>query len=191
MPRTASLTRRTKETEITLSLSLDGGKTDIDTGIGFFDHMLTALAVHGGLGLTVKAKGDLNVDGHHTVEDVGLVLGQALAEALGDKAGIARFGQARVPMDEALADAALDLAGRPCLRFDVPVPQARAGDYDTCLTEEFWRAVCQKAGLTLHLSAYGGNAHHVTEAVFKATARALRQAVKAEGGGIPSTKGVL
>jgi imidazoleglycerol-phosphate dehydratase len=185
------VTRRTQETEITLSLSLDGGATALDTGIGFFDHMLTALAVHGGLGLTVQAKGDLRVDGHHTVEDVGLVLGQALAEALGDKAGIARFGKARVPMDEALADAALDIGGRPYLRFDAPAPQARIGDYDTCLTEEFLRALCQKAGLTLHLSAYGTNAHHVTEAVFKAVARALREAVRPEGRGVPSTKGVL
>jgi len=174
-------------------LSLECGEINVDTGIGFFDHMLCALAYHAGFGLVVSAKGDLRVDGHHTVEDVGIVWGQALGRILGDRAGIARFGQARVPMDEALADAALDVSGRPYLRYDVPDAhaQVKIGAYDACLTEEFWRAACQGAGLTLHIAAYGSNAHHIAEAVFKACARALRQAVRMEGAGIPSTKGVL
>ena len=191
MSRTAAVTRKTKETDIKLNLSLEGGTAGIDTGIGFFDHMLYALAAHAGFGLRVSAEGDLNVDGHHTVEDVGIVLGQALREALGDRAGIARFGQAKVPMDEALADAALDLSGRPYLRYDVPETQPRVGEYDACLTGEFWRAVCLHAGMTLHISAYGGNAHHVTEAVFKACARAMKMAVRVEGTKVPSTKGIL
>ena len=191
MSRMTTVSRHTKETRIDLTLSLEGGPVTPETGIGFFDHMLRALAVHAGLGLQVSAAGDLQVDGHHTVEDVGIVFGQALNKALDDRKGITRFGQARVPMDEALADAALDLSGRPYLHWDVPATQARVGAYDVCLSEEFWRAVCQHAGLTLHVSAYGGNAHHVTEAVFKAAARALKTAVKIEGSEIPSTKGVL
>ncbi|MDR0382211.1 MAG: imidazoleglycerol-phosphate dehydratase HisB [Oscillospiraceae bacterium] len=191
MERTAAVSRRTKETDITLTLSLDGGETAVETGIGFFDHMLTALALHGGLGLRLQVRGDLEVDGHHTVEDTGLVLGQALRQALGAGAGIERFGQARVPMDEALAAVALDIGGRPYLRCRIPETQARIGAYDACLTEEFWRAVCAAAGLTLHIEAYGENAHHIAEAVFKACAHALRRAVRPTGGGVLSTKGVL
>ena len=191
MNRTATVTRHTKETKIVLTLLLEGGEADAQTGIGFFDHMLHTLAVHAGFGLRISAKGDLSVDGHHTVEDMGIVFGQALGRALGDRAGLARFGQAKVPMDEALADVSLDISGRPFLLFDVPETQARIGDYDACLTEEFWRSVCQHAGLTLHISAYGRNAHHIGEAIFKACARALRQAVRVEGSEIPSTKGVI
>ncbi len=191
MARQVTASRHTNETRIELTLSLEGGETSIDTGLGFFDHMLTALAFHAGFGLRLTAQGDLEVDGHHTVEDTGIVLGQALSRALGDRAGIARFGQAAVPMDESLASATLDLGGRAFLVYNAPAAQDRTGDYDTCLTEEFWRAVCQHAGLTLHVSAYGGNAHHMTEAVFKACARALRQAVRLEGQAIPSTKGIL
>lgn len=190
--RTAKISRETRETNIALSLSLDGGESIIDTGIGFFDHMLHSFAVHGGFGLQVRCKGDLQVDGHHTVEDVGIVLGQALAQALGDKAGIARFGQAFVPMDEALGFCALDCSGRPFIRFDAPMPQPLCGAYDTCLTTEFMRALAVHAGLTLHLKCdYGDNAHHITEALFKALARALRQAVQVTGGEILSAKGVL
>ena len=191
MPRKTTISRRTKETNIDLTLSLESGPITLDTGIGFFDHMLHALAAHAGFSLNLSVAGDLHVDGHHTVEDVGIVLGQALNKVLGNRAGIARFGQAKVPMDEALADVALDLSGRHYLVFNIPETQARIGEYDTCLTEEFWRAVCQHAGLTLHVSAYGHNAHHVTEAVFKGCARALRQAVSIEGTEISSTKGVL
>lgn len=190
--RKAEITRKTKETDITLTLDLDGGNRQIDTGIGFFDHMLNSFAVHGGFGLCIRCKGDLQVDGHHTVEDCGIVLGQALAQCLGDKAGIARFGQAFVPMDEALGFCALDISGRPYLVFDVPMPQPMCGQYDTCLTVEFMRALAVNAGLTLHLKAeYGDNAHHITEALYKALARALRQAVAVTGGGVLSAKGVL
>jgi len=191
MSRLTTVSRHTKETRIELTLSLEGGPVSLDTGIGFFDHMLNALAVHAGFGLQLSAEGDLHVDDHHTVEDAGIVFGQALHKALGDRTGIARFGQAKVPMDEALADAALDLSGRAYLRYDVPEPQACIGAYDACLTGEFWRAVCRNAGLTLHISAYGHNGHHITEAVFKACARALKQAVGVVGGEIPSTKGIL
>lgn len=190
--RRAEITRNTKETEIALTLDLEGGARQIDTGIGFFDHMLNSFAVHAGFGLSVKCRGDLEVDGHHTVEDVGIVLGQALAEILGDKRGIARFGSAYVPMDEALGFCALDCSGRPYLVIDAPMPQAMCGQYDTCLTVEFMRALAMNAGLTLHLkSMYGDNAHHITEALFKALARALRQAVALTGGEILSAKGVL
>lgn len=190
--RNAQITRTTRETDIALALNLEGGEISVETGIGFFDHMLHSFAVHGGFGLTVRCKGDLQVDGHHTVEDVGIVLGQALCKALGDKAGIARFGSSFVPMDEALGFCALDISGRPFLVFDAPMPQPMCGDYDTCLTGEFMRAFAMHGGLTLHLQAqYGQNAHHITEALFKATARALRQAVQATGGGVLSAKGVL
>ncbi len=190
--RNAQITRTTRETDIALALNLEGGEISVETGIGFFDHMLHSFAVHGGFGLTVRCKGDLQVDGHHTVEDVGIVLGQALCKALGDKAGIARFGSSFVPMDEALGFCALDISGRPFLVFDAPMPQPMCGDYDTCLTGEFMRAFAMHGGLTLHLKAqYGQNAHHITEALFKATARALRQAVQATGGGVLSAKGVL
>lgn len=190
--RKAEITRKTKETEIKLTLDLDGGTRSIETGIGFFDHMLDSFAVHAGFGLAVRCKGDLAVDGHHTVEDTGIVLGQALSRCLGDKAGIARFGQAFVPMDEALGFCALDISGRPFLVYNAPMPQPMCGQYDTCLTVEFMRALAVNAGLTLHLKAeYGDNAHHITEALFKALARALRQAVTVTGGGVLSAKGVL
>lgn len=190
--RKGEVIRKTKETDIHLELSLDGGAVDIHTGIGFFDHMLNSFAVHGGFGLFVNCKGDLEVDGHHTVEDVGIALGQALSQALGDKGGIARFGQSYVPMDEALGFCALDCSGRPYLVFDAPMPQAVCGTYDTCLSVEFMRAVSVHGGLTLHLkSMYGENAHHITEALFKAFARALKQAVVQTGGGVLSAKGVL
>ena len=189
--RTGAYTRKTKETDIQATLCLDGGEVRVDTGIGFFDHMLEAFAVHGGFGLTLRAEGDLRVDGHHTVEDTGIVLGKALAEALADKGGIARFGSFYVPMDEALAFAAVDVSGRPYLVFDAAFREERIGDYDSCLTGEVFRAFAVNAGLTLHLKAvYGENAHHVTEALFKAAAHALRLAVLPKEG-ILSTKGAL
>lgn len=190
--RTALETRKTKETDITVELSLDGGTVDVSTGIGFFDHMLTAFAVHGGFGLRIKAKGDLYVDGHHTVEDTGIVLGKAFAQAFGDKSGIARFGSFYVPMDEALAFAAVDVSGRPFLAFRADFSQERTGEYDLCLTEEFMRAFAMNAGVTLHIRLeYGSNAHHEVEAIFKAAAHALRLATAKTGGGVLSTKGSL
>lgn len=184
--------RTTRETDISAELRLDGGAIEIATGIGFFDHMLNSFAVHGGFGLKLHAKGDLNVDGHHTVEDTGIVLGDAFAEALGDKSGIARFGNFTVPMDEALARAALDISGRPFLVFRAEFPQERIGTYDTCLTEEFFRALAFRSGITLHIAvAYGTNSHHMTEAVFKAVAHAMRLAVTPTGKGTLSTKGTL
>ncbi len=191
--RSAEITRETRETKIRLSLCLEGGAREIHTGIGFFDHMLHSFAVHGGFGLTVQCEGDLVVDGHHTVEDVGIVLGQALAHALGEKRGIARFGSAYVPMDEALGFCALDCSGRPFLVFDALMPQPMCGQYDTCLTVEFMRALAVNAGLTLHLKGmYGDNAHHITEALFKALARALRQAVTLTASDeVLSAKGIL
>lgn len=190
--RQATICRETKETQIALYLNLDGGERKIETGIGFFDHMLGSFAVHGGFGLILKCTGDLEVDGHHTVEDVGIALGQALARILGDRAGIARFGSSYVPMDEALGFCALDISGRPYLVYDAPMPQPMCGQYDTCLTVEFMRAFATHAGITLHLkSMYGDNAHHITEALYKALARALRQAVTETGGEVLSAKGVL
>lgn len=192
MSRTAVITRKTKETDIRVSLCLEQGDICVNTGIGFFDHMLTALGFYAGFGLEITAKGDLQVDGHHTVEDVGIVLGQALAQALGDKNGIARFGTAFVPMDEALARVVVDISARPYLVFDAVMPQERIGDYDSCLTEEFLRALAVHGGLTLHAAAlYGANAHHMTEALFKALGLALKQAVYLAGQGATSTKGVL
>ncbi|CAH2600698.1 Imidazoleglycerol-phosphate dehydratase [Rhodovastum atsumiense] len=195
-PRTASLTRTTSETDISLTLDLDGsGRAEIDTGIGFLDHMLTALARHGLFDLTVRAKGDLHIDFHHTTEDVGIVLGAALRTALGDKRGIRRFGHAIVPMDEALAEAAIDLSGRAFLAWDVPFPRDKIGEMDTELFEEFFRAFAFNALMTLHVTRKAGsNAHHVAEACFKSVARALRMAVEADpraGSAIPSTKGAL
>ena len=190
--RQASIQRTTKETDITAALCLDGGEVNVSTGIGFFDHMLTALAFYAGFGLELSALGDLHVDGHHTVEDVGIVLGQALAQALGDKAGITRFGTAFVPMDESLARVVVDISARPYLVYDATMPQERIGDYDSCLTQEFFRALATHAGLTLHAAAlYGANAHHMTEALFKALGQALKQAVSVAGQGVTSTKGVL
>ena len=193
MARTADYVRKTKETDISLHLNLDGtGSSSIHTGIGFFDHMLHAWAFYAGFGLTLTAKGDLEVDGHHTVEDTGIVLGQALREALGEKVGIRRFGSAYVPMDEALAFTALDFSGRPFLVYEADMPQARMGAYDACLTEEFMRALAMNSGLTLHMRAqYGRNAHHITEALFKSLGLAMKDAVKMEGTGVTSTKGVL
>jgi imidazoleglycerol-phosphate dehydratase len=194
--RTSTVDRVTSETTIHLELDLDGnGSVEAETGLPFFDHMLSQLGRHGGLDLTVRAEGDLEIDAHHTVEDVGLALGQALKEALGDKAGVRRFASVAVPLDEALVEAALDLSGRPFLVYEIDPPGEKIlGDppFDPQLAEEFWRAVSTAAALTLHLHLVRGkNTHHVIEASFKATARALRDAVRIEGSGVPSTKGVL
>lgn len=190
--RTAEITRKTKETDIFVKLDLDGVNADISTGIGFFDHMLTAFAVHSGMGLTVKAVGDLNVDGHHTVEDVGIVLGKAFKEAVGDMKGIARYGTAFIPMDEALGFASIDISGRPFLVFNAEFSDDRIGEFDTCLAEEFFRAFAFNAGVTLHLKCeYGKNDHHIAEAIFKAAAHALKAAKAVSGNEILSTKGVL
>ena len=184
--------RKTKETEVSVNLCLDGGEVEVSTGIGFFDHMLTALAFYGGLGLELTAQGALEVDGHHTVEDVGIVLGQALSRALGDRKGIRRFASACIPMDEALCFTALDFSNRPFLVFDAEMPQPMIGDYDSCLTEEFMRALAINSGLTLHMKAlYGKNAHHITEALFKSLGVAIKDAVQVTGAGVTSTKGVL
>lgn len=190
--RTSHIIRTTKETDVDLTLSLDGGAVEVSTGIGFFDHMLTALAFYAGWGFSLTVKGDLHVDGHHTVEDTGIVLGQALKEALGDRAGIRRFGCAYVPMDEALCRTVLDFSNRPYLVFHAEMPQPMIGDYDSCLTVEFMRAVAVNAGLTLHQEClYGGNAHHITEALFKSLGLAVKEAAQVSGQGVTSTKGVL
>lgn len=190
--RQASIQRTTKETDVSVALCLEGGEISVSTGIGFFDHMLTALAFYAGFGLELSALGDLHVDGHHTVEDVGIVLGQALREALGDKKGIRRYGMAFVPMDEALCRTVLDLSSRPYLVFDALMPQSMIGGYDSCLTEEFMRALSMNGGITLHQKCeYGGNAHHITEALFKSLGLALKEAVGIAGGDITSTKGAL
>ncbi|MBQ8119357.1 MAG: imidazoleglycerol-phosphate dehydratase HisB [Ruminococcus sp.] len=191
--RTANIARKTKETDIELSVNLDGkGEVSVDSGIGFFDHMLTALAVHSGVDMNIKCKGDLYVDGHHSVEDIGICLGKAFAEALGDKAGIARYGSAYVPMDEALAFCSLDISGRAFLVFDANFSDDRIGEFDTCLAEEFFRAFAFNAGITLHIrQEYGKNDHHICEAIFKAVAHALKQALAYNGGAVLSTKGVL
>lgn len=190
--RTSNIKRDTKETKISLKLDLSGGEIKVDTGIGFFDHMLTALAFYAGFGLELKASSDLNVDGHHTVEDVGICLGLAFQEALGEKKGIARFGTAYVPMDEALCRTVLDISNRPYLVYDAEMPQPMIGAYDSCLTEEFMRAFAVNAGITLHTAClYGKNAHHITEALFKSLGLALKQAVTVDGDAVVSTKGVL
>ena len=190
--RIATINRKTNETDISLRLSLDGGESDISTGVGFFDHMLAQLTRHGGLGLTLNCHGDLEVDAHHSVEDVGLALGEALRTALGDKRGIERYGQAVVPMDEALILCALDLSGRPCLRFKAEIPAERVGGFDTELVREFMQAFCNSGGFALHIRQLDGeNSHHIIEGVFKALARALKQAVAVTGSSLPSTKGVL
>ena len=196
MARTASVTRNTSETRITATLDLDGaGQARVATGVGFLDHMLTALARHAMLDLDVQADGDLHIDFHHTTEDVGIVLGQALAQALGDKRGIRSYGHASLPMDEALVDAALDLSGRPFIAWDVQFGRDKVGEMDTELFEEFFRAFAMNGLLTLHVTQRAGrNAHHVAEACFKSVARALRQAVEPDlraPGAIPSTKGSL
>lgn len=193
--RHASLTRRTSETDITLSVALDGdGGSEVVTGVGFFDHMLTHVARHGLLHLIIQASGDLHIDDHHTVEDVGISLGQALREAIGDKSGIARYGSALVPMDEALVGCALDWSGRGLLVHDFHFSAPKIGTFDTELVPEFFRAVAAHAGLTLHFEQRrGANAHHVAEAAFKAFGRALDAAKRRDGrvSGIPSTKGTL
>jgi imidazoleglycerol-phosphate dehydratase len=195
MARTASVTRNTAETQITLTLGLDGtGKADIETGVGFFDHMLTLLAGHSLFDLTVRCKGDLHVDGHHTVEDVGRALGLALKDCLGDRRGIRRYGHAIIPMDEALATVAVDLGGRAACIFAVDFPVPTIGTFDAQLVEVFWESVAATAGMNFHaILHHGRNGHHIAEAVFKAAARALRAAVEADPRqpGIPSTKGSL
>ncbi|HEY3398174.1 MAG TPA: imidazoleglycerol-phosphate dehydratase HisB [Armatimonadota bacterium] len=193
--RTAAIQRRTAETQIALQLNLDGsGLYQIETGIGFFDHMLTHLAKHGKFDLTMAASGDLEVDQHHTVEDLGIVLGQALAEAVGDKAGMVRFGEASAPMDEALVTAVIDLGGRPYLEFGLHIPAEKVGEFDTELVREFFLAVVNNAGMNLHLLQKAGvNSHHIIEAAFKAFARALDEATGLDPRikGVPSTKGTL
>lgn len=190
--RSADISRKTKETDIKIELSLDGGECEINTGIGFFDHMLTAFAVHGGFGLKADVKGDLHVDCHHTIEDTGIVLGKAFAEALGDKSGIERYGSFTVPMDESLAFVSLDVSGRPFLVFNAEFPEERVGEFDSCMCEEFMRAFAYNAGITLHVNMiYGENTHHQIEAIFKALAHALAVAVRETGRGVLSTKGSL
>lgn len=195
MPRTATIQRTTAETQIELTLNLDGtGKSELSTGVGFFDHMLTHIAKHGLFDLTVKCVGDLHIDAHHTVEDVGICFGKALVECLGNKACIRRYGDATVPMDEALVTSAIDLSGRPFLVWKADVPNELLGTFSSALAEEFWRAVSSTGLLTLHVVVHHGrNAHHIVETIFKATARALRAAVEPDprATGIPSTKGVL
>lgn len=194
MTRSAEISRETKETRIELKLSLDGGDSRITTGVGFLDHMLELLARHGGLGIELSAEGDLETGAHHTTEDVGIVIGQALDAALGDRAGIRRYGAAAVPMDEALAECALDISGRPLLVWEAQLPDVAIAGFDTELAEEFFRALANAAKLTVHLGvSRGSNAHHMIEAAFKAFARALRTAVSIDPDepGVPSTKGTL
>jgi imidazoleglycerol-phosphate dehydratase len=194
MSRAAQIDRKTKETEVRLELDLDGGDATISTGIGFLDHMLELLARHGRLGLGLEAKGDLETGAHHTTEDVGICIGQALDQALADRAGIRRYGSATVPMDEALAECAIDISGRPLLVFRADIPDVTIAGFDSELTEEFFRAVASNSKMTVHLEVRAGsNAHHMIEAAFKAFARALREAVAIdpEETGVPSTKGTL
>ena len=192
MARIGTVMRDTKETQIEVAVNLDGGDVNVKTGIGFFDHMLTAFGFYAKIGLTVQATGDLYVDGHHTVEDTGIVLGQALHRALGDRKGLRRFASACIPMDEALCFTVLDFSNRPFLVFDADMPQPMIGTYDPCLTEEFLRALAVNSGLTLHMKClYGKNAHHITEALFKSLGAAVKEAVQITGTGVTSTKGVL
>jgi imidazoleglycerol-phosphate dehydratase len=194
MSRTAEISRKTAETDVTVALNLDGGEVSASTGLGFLDHMLELLGRHAGLGLRLEARGDLETGAHHTVEDVGIALGQALDGALGDRAGIRRYGYVAVPMDEALGMCAIDISGRPLCLFGADLPPVSIAGFDTELTEEFFRAVATNARLTLHLGTrYGSNAHHMVEACFKAFARALREAVAIDPdeSGVPSTKGTL
>ncbi|MEW6291973.1 MAG: imidazoleglycerol-phosphate dehydratase HisB [Pseudomonadota bacterium] len=194
--RTAEISRNTLETRIRVKLDLDGtGKSQLATGVGFFDHMLDQIARHGMIDLAIEAQGDLHIDAHHTVEDVGITLGQALAKALGDKKGLTRYGHAYVPLDEALARVVVDLSGRPGLSFNVEFTRALIGEFDVDLVREFFQAVVNHAGITVHIDSLRGvNAHHQAEAVFKAFARALRMAITPDpraGGSVPSTKGSL
>ncbi|CDF03103.1 MAG TPA: imidazoleglycerol-phosphate dehydratase HisB [Ruminococcus sp.] len=192
--RESEISRKTRETDIKIKVRFDEcGKSNISTGIGFFDHMLTALSAHSGISLDINVKGDLHVDGHHTVEDTGIVLGQAFAKALGDKSGIERYGTAYIPMDESLAFASLDISNRPFLVFNAEFTNDMIGGYDVCLTEEFFRSFAFNAGITLHINLlYGSNDHHKCEAIFKAVAHALKQAVALnKDGKTLSTKGVL
>jgi imidazoleglycerol-phosphate dehydratase len=195
MSRTAQIRRQTAETSIDLAIDLDGtGRAEVASGVGFFDHMLTLLAKHSLIDLKLDAKGDLHIDPHHTVEDVGICLGKALAQALGDKAGIRRYGHVTLPMDEVLATAAVDLSGRPFFVWSADVPNETLGTFNTPLAEEFWRAVSTNGAFNLHVVCHSGkNAHHIIEGIFKATARALRQAIEIDPrmSGVPSTKGVL
>jgi imidazoleglycerol-phosphate dehydratase len=195
MPRTAKIARKTAETEVTLELNLDGaGTAEVSTGVGFFDHMLTLLAKHAAIDLKVAAKGDLQVDQHHTVEDVGICFGAALRQALGDKAGIRRYGHFTLPMEETLVTTAIDLSGRYFLVFQAAFPSPKIGEFDSELVEDFWQAVAANALCNLHVVLHHGrNSHHISEAVFKATARALRMAVEPDPRvtGVPSTKGTL
>lgn len=191
--RKSQIERNTKETQIALSLNLDGnGKYDVDTGVGFFDHMMTLFACHSGFDLSVKCKGDVRVDGHHSVEDIGIVLGKAIAQALGDKVGIKRYSSVTIPMDESLANVTVDISGRQFLVFNAEGMTGKVGDFDIELVEEFFRAVANQAGLTLHINLrYGSNNHHKIEAIFKAFARALKEATEVVGNKIPSSKGML
>jgi imidazoleglycerol-phosphate dehydratase len=193
MSRSSEQHRETKETKIELTLDVDGaGQASASTGIPFFDHMLEQLGKHSGWNLRIEAEGDLEIDTHHTIEDVGIVLGAAFKEAMGDKAGVRRFASALVPLDEALVQVALDLSGRPFLVYEVDPKSEWIGTFDPQLTEEFWRAFAFAAGITLHMRSLSGkNGHHIIEASFKGVARSLRDAVKIEGTGVPSTKGAL
>jgi imidazoleglycerol-phosphate dehydratase len=195
MTRTATIERKTAETNIRIRLDLDGaGQSDVATGVGFFDHMLTLFAKHAVIDLSVHAEGDLEVDQHHTVEDVGICLGQALKQALGDKSGICRYGHFTLPMDEALATAAIDVGGRYSFVFRADFPSSKIGDFDSELVEDFWQALAANALCNLHILVhYGRNSHHISEAIFKATARALRMAIETDPrmSGVPSTKGTL
>jgi imidazoleglycerol-phosphate dehydratase len=193
--RTASVERATTETKVSVAVNLDGGPVAISTGVPFFDHMLDQLGRHGGIGLQITTEGDLEIDAHHTVEDTGIALGEAVAQALDDKRGIRRYGDALVPMEEALAQVALDISGRPLLAYDADIDAETIGQYEVPLTEEFFQALSRSAGLTLHIRLLAGrNAHHSVEAIFKAFAKALSDAVSIDprsGGAIPSTKGTL
>lgn len=195
MTRISRRERTTTETSVVVSVDLDGGEVRVDTGVAFFDHMLDQLGRHGRLGLDVRSSGDLDIDSHHTVEDVGIALGEALALALGDKAGIRRYGDALVPMEESLVSTALDISGRSLLVYTADIAAESIGNYEVSLTEEFLHALCRSAGLTLHVRLLEGrNAHHAIEAIFKSVARALSEAVSIDeraGGAIPSTKGAL
>jgi imidazoleglycerol-phosphate dehydratase len=193
-PGRGQVARKTRETDVSVALQLGGGECRTETGLPFFDHMLAQLARHGGLSLRVRARGDLEVDAHHTVEDVGIAIGEALREALGDKAGLARYGHAVVPLDEALVEAVIDLSGRPHLTFNAHLPSGKKfiGGYDVDLTQDFLQAFCNHARVCVHVNVrYGRNLHHIVEATFKAVARALRAATVREGTALPSTKGTL